>query len=672
MRQSLRSGQVRCAPSLGGLLSLRLRPCFSLTNCSETSGVAPECRPMAAMQSVDSLDLPTYRRDREAWRRIERERADAKDKSDCTDRIVTLEHDSTDVVTAVWWFFLLPVTIARIALVVPIFFYWQYIHAHDAVLASDEHLPQKFASPIRSTEHFAALWSIVLFCWNAAILVPCLFTILPPFNLPVAVMDTLLAACVAKILNQQEAYIPPYEFRCHDLRGRDQPWSGDNGYFMYAAERAGSPNDEEHFCKLVSREWQYGVAIVYVLVTVYKFLSNKNASVFYFLIAFFEWLAFLIMASSFRYLVEPQRRNLVNVFKSVCLIPSLAVTIIKGILYDTHKWIYRTWCPTAAKRRVRAGRRLAVKAGMAVEQKTEAELRAWASRSRQRYIDTEPKDPVPPLARFLCNYDALVLLVQQLHYMDVLMLARTCKSVRDVVLPSHDFDRRLTVFSRYTCGESKECCWLCVNQVCEVRRPSFRQSFVDTDLSHQDCRQAVCVARQNLDWHLESCRPYCDDCFQHEVLRRHQTSALKFHPYCQCEPVPAKNLNELVWDGRQRFAKQPQWKLLCRACADIRPITIVDKRQERTRSELRRGINVHAGGKKWTKCGKLGCENELNTTGPRWWVCGNGTCRKECTSLVHDAWRRLKQGDVAAKAPSYPRWCSKISGSQQATRQEAI
>ncbi|KAJ4331808.1 hypothetical protein N0V87_008854 [Didymella glomerata] len=364
------------------------------------------------MQSVDSLDLPTYRRDREAWRRIERERADAKDKSD-----------------SVWWFFLLPVTIARIALVVPIFFYWQYIHAHDAVLASDEHLPQKFASPIRSTEHFAALWSIVLFCWNAAILVPCLFTILPPFNLPVAVMDTLLAACVAKILNQQEAYIPPYEFRCHDLRGRDQPWSGDNGYFMYAAERAGSPNDEEHFCKLVSREWQYGVAIV----------------VFYFLIAFFEWLAFLIMASSFRYLVEPQRRNLVNVFKSVCLIPSLAVTIIKGILYDTHKWIYRTWCPTAAKRRVRAGRRLAVKAGMAVEQKTEAELRAWASRSRQRYIDTEPKDPVPPLARFLCNYDALVLLVQQLHYMDVLMLARTCKSVRDVVLPSHDFDRRLTV-----------------------------------------------------------------------------------------------------------------------------------------------------------------------------------------------------------------------------------
>lgn len=382
-------------------------------------------------------------------------------------------YDSTDVVAAVWWFFLLPVTIARIALVVPIFFYWQYIRAHEDVLASDEHLPQKFASPIRSAEHLAALWSPILFYWNAVILLPCLFTIVPPFNLPVTLMDTLLAAFVAKILNQQEAYIPPYEFRCRDLSSRDQTWSGDNGYFVYAAERAGRPNDEEHFCRLVSREWQYGVAIVYVLVNVDKLLADQNASVFYFLITVFEWLAFLITVSSFRYLVELQRRSLVNASKSVCLVPSLAVTITRWILYDTHKWFYRTWCPAAAKRRIRAGRRLAIKAGMAVEQKTETELRAWVSRPRRRYVDTETKDPVPPLAQFLRNYDALISLVQQLHYVDVLMLARTCKSVRHVVLPSHDFDRRLTVFSRYTCDESKLRCWMCLNQVCEVTRPSF-------------------------------------------------------------------------------------------------------------------------------------------------------------------------------------------------------
>lgn len=180
-----------------------------------------------------------------------------------------MKHSSIDVVPAIWWFFLLPVTIARIALAVPIYFYWQFIRNHDDVLASDERLPQKFATPIRSTEHFASLWSIVLFCWNVAILVPCLFTIVPPFNLPIAAMDTLFVACVAKTIHQQEAYVPLYPFRCRDLRAGDQIWSGDNGYFVYAARRAGRPNDAEHFCKLVSLEWQFGVAILYVPVNVH-------------------------------------------------------------------------------------------------------------------------------------------------------------------------------------------------------------------------------------------------------------------------------------------------------------------------------------------------------------------------------------------------------------------
>lgn len=171
-------------------------------------------------------------------------------------------HDDTDVVLAIWWFFLLPVTSARIALVVPILFYSQLINAHDAVLASDKHLPPEFASPIRSTEHTAAIWSIVLLYWNAIVLLPCLFTIVPPFNLPVAIMDTLLAAYVAKVLHLQEAYVPTFESGCSNLRGRDRTWSGDDGYFLYAAERAGRPKEEEHFCGLVVREWQYGVAIV--------------------------------------------------------------------------------------------------------------------------------------------------------------------------------------------------------------------------------------------------------------------------------------------------------------------------------------------------------------------------------------------------------------------------
>lgn len=158
------------------------------------------------------------------------------------------------------------------------------------------------------------------------------------------------------------------------------------------------------------------------------------------------------------------------------------------------------------------------------------------------------------------------------------------------------------------------------------------------------------MQRQNLDWHLEWCRPYCDDCFQRDVLRRHQTNNLMWHPYCTCEPVKPKNLNKLVWEGRQRFAKERQLKLLCREYASLRPSAMLEKRQQRTRSELRRGINVHLRGTKWTRCGNFGCENELSTTGPRWWVCGNGRCKKECTSLLHDAWRRSKSPDSQQSA----------------------
>lgn len=42
-------------------------------------------------------------------------------------------------------------------------------------------------------------------------------------------------------------------------------------------------------------------------------------------------------------------------------------------------------------------------------------------------------------------------------------------------------------------------------------------------------------------------------------------------------------------------------------------------------------------GKKWTKCARSDCENDLGS-GPRWWVCGLGTCQKECRSPVHQGW----------------------------------
>lgn len=183
------------------------------------------------------------------------------------------------------------------------------------------------------------------------------------------------------------------------------------------------------------------------------------------------------MAPCSRYQIAPQKRNLIRDFKILCTIPSIAIVIVKVVLYNIPKGLLRACLPTSVKWRLRIGRRFAMKVGTGVEQKTKTEMCALTSKPRERYIDSEPGGPPPPLARFLSNYDALILLVQQLHYTDVLVLARTCKNVRSVVLPSYDYDRRLTVFSRYSCDEFKERCWLCVNQICEVCWTFFMAAF---------------------------------------------------------------------------------------------------------------------------------------------------------------------------------------------------
>lgn len=147
---------------------------------------------------------------------------------------------------------------------VPIVFYWQDALNHDAMTASQEQLPQEFSSPIRSAEHAAARLSTILIYWHPAVLVPCLFSIVPPFNLPIAVVDTVLAAYVAMIIHQQEAYVPFESRFCRDMDGWDGTWKADHGYFAYAAQRAGWEKDAGYLCSTFVREWQYEVAIVYV------------------------------------------------------------------------------------------------------------------------------------------------------------------------------------------------------------------------------------------------------------------------------------------------------------------------------------------------------------------------------------------------------------------------
>jgi hypothetical protein len=221
---------------------------------------------MAAPQNDNFDDILLQRTRPDPATLIQYERDSAHDQEKSTNLAAALEHDDTNLSSGIWYLILVPVAIFRLIILTPIVPYWQIALSHDALIASDEHLPQKFATPIRSTEHTAATWSTVLFCWHCIILVPCLISIVPPFNLPVVVMDTLLAAYVSMILHQQEAYVPRYKSRCRGLRILDKTWSGDNGYFVYEAQRAGKPWVAEQLCSESVREWQYEIATVCVLV----------------------------------------------------------------------------------------------------------------------------------------------------------------------------------------------------------------------------------------------------------------------------------------------------------------------------------------------------------------------------------------------------------------------
>ena len=133
-------------------------------------------------------------------------------------------------------------------------------------------------------------------------------------------------------------------------------------------------------------------------------------------------------------------------------------------------------------------RRFAIKAATGLKQKISLELSALGKAPKKLYADTDG-DEVTSLADFLGIYDVLILVARELHYIDIIMLARTCKSVRRAVLPTNEFEHRQEVLKLYTCSGSsprgvcdgKRSCWLCTNQICMVCRHYRRQLLMFSD-----------------------------------------------------------------------------------------------------------------------------------------------------------------------------------------------
>jgi hypothetical protein len=154
-------------------------------------------------------------------------------------------------------------------------------------------------------------------------------------------------------------------------------------------------------------------------------------------------------------------------------IPKRIMLILVVVLWYLPSSCFRR-LPSSLKSKVRVGRHYAFKRGLGVEQKAELEITELKDMYKQSRRKKGPRyqggsGEASPLSNFLGIYDILIIVSGDLHYSDILNLSRVSKSVRESVLPEHDFDRRIIMFQRYSCSATtKTFCWICHKQMCDV------------------------------------------------------------------------------------------------------------------------------------------------------------------------------------------------------------
>jgi hypothetical protein len=153
-----------------------------------------------------------------------------------------------------------------------------------------------------------------------------------------------------------------------------------------------------------------------------------------------------------------------------------ALRILAFLIFAPLYWIplllFR-FLPISVKSRVRFARRYVAKAGQGMEEKSEVQLKTLTKKYNGRgeigvYAGKGNGEPAN-LAEFLGIYDMLILLVENLHYVDLVNLGLVSRSVREAILPSDAYAQRMVHFKMYTCHrKGKRKCWICEMQICSV------------------------------------------------------------------------------------------------------------------------------------------------------------------------------------------------------------
>ncbi|KAF2851487.1 hypothetical protein T440DRAFT_478498 [Plenodomus tracheiphilus IPT5] len=154
------------------------------------------------------------------------------------------------------------------------------------------------------------------------------------------------------------------------------------------------------------------------------------------------------------------------------ILPRMLVLILAGVLYFLPECIFRC-LPTIATTPVRQSRRYVTKIGQGAEQRIEMRLAATKKdRGSGEAVIVTYRGGLGqkcPLSEFLSVYDILLLVTQDLHYVDIENLGRVSRGVREAVMPQQSIHHRMNVFRKYTCQtpdreSSIAECWVCYKQ----------------------------------------------------------------------------------------------------------------------------------------------------------------------------------------------------------------
>ncbi|KAF2705816.1 hypothetical protein K504DRAFT_439067 [Pleomassaria siparia CBS 279.74] len=458
-------------------------------------------------------------------------------------------------------------------------------------------------------EQFAHRWTKFGYFWNFAVWIPDI--VAPaPFSVVFAMVDTAIAILMSISASNQTAYAPHNIDYCGGTASHDM-WlpAGNNESFYEASARLNATQTNSfQMCKSYVVEWQYGIVI----------------SVFYTLIAFIN-----VMVCAYEFMdrikkPKKQDKSFAKwVWNAAVALPVVICTLLVTVLYVVPVLFFRC-LPISAKAKTRYMRRYTMKSGQAIMQVGQVQLEKLKCRvSKKRGMEKRYQGGVAGeptgLADFLGIYDILILVVENLHYADIVNLSLACKSVRESVLPADDYERRLLHFNMYTCDEPKTQCWVCANQICATC--TYEHKLPQTTIYH----------------HLDACNTYCNPCYK--TLHSNPLRIDADPQMCVCAPVtPTPNRFQRHMNGPAFYSSRQRalpliTRHICLHCAYLTEEQVLEQRKKRTESEVR-----GTGKRGEDKCKK--CAVELGG-GPRWWVCGK--CNLECGSWCHGAWGKNKK-----------------------------